>query len=158
MTSILARAVLTAALIAGVQAAVPAQAVITEQVVVDPQSGVALYGFDPVGYFTDGRPVLGRRDLEYSFAGAIWRFHNEGNRAAFSAHPDVYMPRYGGYDPVSIGRGLTIPGHPALWIIVESRVYLFANAESREAFSVNPPGTIAMASAKWPQLQRTLLP
>ena len=32
--------------------------------------------------------------------GAIWRFRNEGNRAAFAADPEVYMPRFGGYDPV----------------------------------------------------------
>ena len=158
MKSIVARVVLGAALIVGVHSAVPAGAVITDRIVVDPRTGLALYGFDPVGYFTDGQPVIGRMDLEYSFAGAIWRFRNEGNRAAFTDHPDVYMPRYGGYDPVSIGRGLAIAGHPSLWIMVDSRVYLFANAASREAFSVDPRGTIATASAKWPQLRRTLLP
>jgi YHS domain-containing protein len=158
MKSILALVVLAAGLMIGTHAAAPAGAVITARIVVDPHTGLALYGFDPVGYFTDGGPVMGRTELEYSFAGAIWRFHNEGNRAAFTDHPDVYMPRYGGYDPVSIGRGLAIPGHPDLWIMVESRVYLFASAASREAFAVDPRGTIATASAKWLQLQRTMQP
>ena len=75
------------------------RAVTTERVVVDRHTGLALYGVDPVGYFTDGKPVPGLADFEYGYAGAIWRFHNEGNRAAFAADPDVYMPRYGGYDP-----------------------------------------------------------
>ena len=31
--------------------------------------------------------------------GVTWRFVNEGNRAAFNADPEVYMPQFGGYDP-----------------------------------------------------------
>jgi YHS domain-containing protein len=158
MKSMLARVVVAAVLMVGADATVPAQAVITDRVIVDPHTGVALYGVDPVGYFTDGRPLMGRAELEYSYAGAIWRFRNEGNRAAFTDHPDVYMPCYGGYDPVSVGRGLAVPGNPALWVLVQSRVYLFANAAARDAFVVDPQATIATASAKWPQLQRTLLP
>src|SRR4051812_10740490 len=77
----------------------------TERVVVDRHTGLALYGVDSVAYFTDGKPVAGREEFEYRFAGAIWRFDNEGNRAAFAADPDVYMPQYGGYDPVGVGRG-----------------------------------------------------
>jgi YHS domain-containing protein len=158
MKSILAVSVLATGLMIGIHAAAPAGAAITDRIVADPHTGLALYGFDPVGYFTDGGPVMGRTDLEYSFAGAIWRFRNEGNRAAFTDHPDVYMPRYGGYDSVSIGRGLAIPGHPDLWIMVESHVYLFASPASREAFAADPPGKIAAASAKWLQLKRTMLP
>ena len=38
---------------------------------------------------------------------AVWRFRNEGNRAAFAEHPEVYLPRFGGYDPVTIARGVS---------------------------------------------------
>jgi YHS domain-containing protein len=159
MKSMLARIVLAAALMAGVDdGATLAGATLTERVIVDPHSGIALYGIDPVGYFTDGRPLVGRADFEYSYSGAVWRFRNEGNRAAFTDHPDVYMPSYGGYDPVSLARGATVPGHPALWAMVQSRVYLFANAAARDAFLGDPQGTISSASAKWPQVRRTLLP
>ena len=99
----LARVVLAFAL------TVLAQVVSAERVVTDPRTGLALYGFDPVGYFTDGKPLIGRAELELSFAGAIWRFHNEGNRAAFRDHPEVYVPCYGGYDPVSMVRGVALP-------------------------------------------------
>src|SRR5207244_12096850 len=86
------------------------RAATTERVVVDRHTGLALYGVDPVAYFTERKPVPGRPEFEYSYAGAVWRFDNEGNRAAFAADPDVYMPRYGGYDPVGISRGLATPG------------------------------------------------
>jgi hypothetical protein len=158
MKSMLARVVLTVALVTGVDAAAPVRAVITDRIVVDPLTGLALYGFDPVGYFTEGKALRGRTDLEYSFVGATWRFRNEGNRAAFTTNPDVYMPCYGGYDPLSVARGLTIPGHPDLWVLLNSRIYLFADAASRNAFMGDPQGMVAAASAQWPKLQNALLP
>ena len=85
------------------------RAATTERVVVDQHTGLALYGIDPVAYFTERKPVPGRAEFEYSYAGAVWRFANDGNRAAFAADPDIYMQRYGGYDPVGVSRGLATP-------------------------------------------------
>ena len=68
----------------------------------------------------------------------IWRFRNEGNRAAFVADPEVYMPRFGGYDPVAVARGASAPGHPELWLIAEERLYLFYSAAARDAFAGDP--------------------
>jgi YHS domain-containing protein len=128
----------------------------TERVVVDRHTGLALYGVDPVGYFTEGKPVTGRQDFEYSYGGAIWRFDNEGNRAAFAADPDVYMPRYGGYDPVGIGRGRANPGFPALWVVHEQRLYLFYTADARRTFIASPASVIALASARWAAVKSEL--
>ena len=72
-----------------------------ELVVVDRHTGLAISGFDPVAYFID-TPSPGRGEFEATFAGAVWRFRNAGNRAAFVADPEVYMPRFGGYDPVAV--------------------------------------------------------
>ena len=77
----------------------------TDRILVDAHTGLANSGFDPVAYFTDDKPKIGRPDLELRADGTIWRFKNEGNRAAFADHPEVYMPRFGGYDPVAIARG-----------------------------------------------------
>lgn len=125
------------------------RATTTERVVVDRHTGLALYGVDPVAYFTDRKPVPGRAEFEYRYAGAIWRFRNEGNRAAFAADPDVYTPCYGGYDPVGISRGRATPGFPALWVLHEERLYLFYTADARAAFLTDPAAVIAAASARW---------
>src|SRR4029077_7972138 len=101
------------------------QAATTERVVGDPLTGLALNGIDPVAYFAEGTPTYGRADYEYRYAGVIWRFRNPGNLAAFAAHPDVYMPRYGGYDVLAIGRALAVPGNPLLWAVIGERLYLF---------------------------------
>jgi len=132
------------------------RATTTERVVVDRHTGLALYGVDPVAYFTDRKPVPGRAEFEYRYDGAIWRFHNEGNRAAFAADPNVYMPRYGGYDPVGISRGHATPGFPALWALHEQRLYLFYTADARAAFLADPAAVIAAASARWTAVRSEL--
>ena len=78
------------------------------QLAVNPETGLAISGFDPVAYFTDGKALFGRPEFELSLDGAVWRFSNEGNRGAFEQHPEVYAPRFGGYDPVAIGRGRSV--------------------------------------------------
>ena len=142
-------------LVCGFGASAP-RASTTERVVVDRHTGLALYGIDPVAYFTDRKPVEGRQEFEYRYAGAIWRFDNEGNRAAFAADPDVYMPRYGGYDPVGISRGLATPGSPALWVVSDQRLYLFYAADARAAFIADPAAVIASASARWAAVKSEL--
>ena len=98
-------------------------------------TGLAISGFDPVAYFTDGAPTPGKGEFEYRWAGAVWRFRNEGNRSAFIADPDVYMPRFGGYDPVGVARGVGVPGDPQIWLVTGERLYLFYTPAAREAFA-----------------------
>jgi hypothetical protein len=128
----------------------------TERVVTDRNTGLAIYGVDPVAYFTDGKPIVGRAEFEHRYAGAIWRFHNEGNRAAFVADPQVYMPRFGGYDPVGIARGVSTPGYPQLWAIVKDRLYLFYAADARATFMADPAAAIAAAEARWGEVMQGL--
>lgn len=132
------------------------RAATTERIVVDRHTGLAIYGVDPVAYFTERKPVAGRAEFEYRFAGAIWRFDNEGNRAAFIADPNVYMPRYGGYDPVGIARGVSTAGYPALWVVYDERLYLFYTDDARRSFLDNPPSVIASASARWAEVRSEL--
>jgi len=132
------------------------RAATTERIVVDRHTGLAIYGVDPVAYFTDRRVVVGRPEFEYRHAGATWRFGNEGNLGAFKADPDVYMPRFGGYDPVSIGRGVSTGGFPGLWAVFEQRLYLFYTVEARRAFLANPKAVIAAATARWAGVKHEL--
>jgi hypothetical protein len=135
-----------------------AQAALTQRIVVDPMTGLALSGFDPVAYFAVHAPRQGSGQLELPFAGAVWRFSNVGNRAAFTEHPDIYMPRFGGYDPMALARGVAVPGHPLIWVIQGQRLYLFSRKESRSAFMAHPARAIADAERGWRQVEPTLVP
>ena len=133
-----------------------AQAATTERVVVNRFSGVAIEGYDPVAYFVDGRPAMGLPDFEASEAGAVWRFRNEGNRASFVAHPDIYGPQYGGYDPIDLARGVTYAGNPRFWLISGERLYLFGREQNRDTFAADPARVLREANARWPKLELEL--
>jgi hypothetical protein len=134
------------------------RAATTEQVVTDRNTGLAISGFDPVAYFIDGAPLRGRDELEHSFAGAVWRFRNEGNRGAFIADPEVYMPRFGGYDPTGVARGVAVPGDPQLWVLTGERLYFFYSPMARDAFIADADALIAIADSRWPEVQQSLAP
>jgi hypothetical protein len=147
------------ALAAGLCAASAGTAVLastTERVVVNRFSGLAIEGFDPVAYFIQEHPVLGLPDFEAAEAGAVWRFHNEGNRASFVAHPEIYGPQFGGYDPIDVARGVTLAGNPHFFVVSGERLYLFGLESNRDAFAAHPERYLPEATQRWPQLEQTL--
>jgi YHS domain-containing protein len=133
-----------------------ARAATTERIVVNRYSGLAIGGFDPVAYFTDSMAVQGLPEYEAREGGAVWRFRNEGNRASFVAHPEIYGPQFGGYDPVDLGRGVTLAGNPRFWVVVGQRLYLFGREENRDAFAADPQRFLKEATARWPAVERGL--
>jgi hypothetical protein len=149
---------LAAALALGGVLVLPLGAATTEYIVVDRNTGLAISGFDPVAYFTDGEARPGKGEFELTWEGAVWRFRSEGNRAAFVASPDLYMPRFGGYDPAGIARGVGVPGDPRLWLVIGERLYLFYTREARNAFAADADEASTAADRNWASVQRTLSP
>ena len=133
-----------------------AQAQTTERLIVSRYTGLAIGGYDPVAYFVEARAEPGRPGYEVWLAGAVWRFRNEGNRASFVAHPEIYGPQFGGYDPFDVARGVTYAGNPRFWLVVGQRLYLFGREESRDAFAADPEPILRDAKARWPALEETL--
>jgi hypothetical protein len=141
---------------ASVRPQVAAAAATTERVVLNRFSGLAIEGFDPVAYFTDARPELGVEAYEADGQGAVWRFRNEGNRASFLAHPDIYGPQFGGYDPTDVARGVTVAGNPRFWLVSGERLYLFGREETRQTFASDPANVLRKARRRWPELEQEL--
>jgi YHS domain-containing protein len=132
------------------------RAATTERVVTARFSGLAIDGYDPVAYFVENQAVLGLPDFEAQEAGVVWRFHNEGNRASFLAHPEIYGPQFGGYDPIGIARGVTFAGNPHFFVVTGQRLYLFGLESNRDTFAANPDQYLPQAQTRWPQLEETL--
>lgn len=150
---------LAIALIAFSLALVPAhrtRAATTERIVTDRHSGVAIAGFDPVAYFVDHEARQGDAEFELSQAGVVWRFCNADNRAFFAAHPDIYAPQFGGYDPVAVARGVPLAGSAIVFLISDKRLYLFNDEASRTAFENDPEYFLREAQHQWPALLATL--
>lgn len=129
---------------------------LTDRIVSNRFTGLAISGYDPVAYFTEARSVRGVEQYEAMQGGVVWRFRNEGNRAAFLGHPGVYSPQFGGHDPVDVARGRTVAGSPEVWILHHGRLFLFASETSRQAFTANPDGFQSLAEKRWPALREDL--
>jgi hypothetical protein len=134
----------------------PAAAATTERIVVNRFTGVAIEGFDPVAYFVEGSAVQGTAEFEANLWGAVWRFRNEGNRASFLAHPEIYGPQFGGYDPADIARGVVVAGNPNFFAIVAQRLYLFSREDNRDAFIADPERFLYEVGKRWPALLEKL--
>jgi hypothetical protein len=134
-----------------------AAAATNELVVADRLAGVALFGFDPVSYFLDDSARIGSDAFELQFGGLVWRFRNEGNRAAFQAQPDIYVPLFGGYDPIAVVRNAPVAGHPATFVVHKGQLFLFHTPETREKFLADPGGAVEAARSAWPLVRRSLV-
>ena len=94
--------------------------------------GVAVGGYDPVAYFTDGKPIAGKPEITLLHDGAIWRFANEANRDAFKAEPAKHAPQYGGYCAWAVANGYTAKGDPKAWTVAGGKLYLNYNTRARD--------------------------
>jgi len=114
--------------------------------------GVALGGYDPVAYFTDGAAMPGREDLSLLHDGATWHFASDENRKTFRADPSRYAPQYGGYCAYAVAGGGTSGGSPKAWRIVDGRLYLNATSRVQLNWEKDIPGYIRKADANWPKV------
>jgi len=114
--------------------------------------GVAIRGYDTVAYFAEGRPVKGRKSFEAEWNGATWRFASAENRDAFTADPEKYAPRYGGYCAWAVSQGYTAGIDPSAWKIVDGKLYLNYSREVQETWEQDIQGFIRLADENYPKL------
>ena len=115
-------------------------------------SSTAVGGYDPVAYFTDGKPVAGKSGITHQWKGATWRFANEKNRGLFKASPEKYAPQYGGYCAWAVSQGYTAKGDPKYWKVVGGKLYLNYDASVQQNWEKDIPGHIASANRNWPKV------
>jgi YHS domain-containing protein len=147
------KTIIVAASIAVAAAAVPgAVAAKSPPVYTGTFSNLALSGYDPVAYFTQGKPVKGLKQFTTSYNGAEWQFASAADLAAFKADPAKYAPQYGGHCAWAVSQNYTASGDPQVWKIVGGKLYVNYNAEVGEKWSKDIPGFIKSANINWPKL------
>ena len=124
------------------------------------RGGLAISGFDPVGYFPEGggSSQEGLETLPVVFRGAEYRFVNEANRQTFLGDPQRFEPRYGGWCAWAMIDGEKVGIDPQSFLIEEGGLYLFYDgwfADTREMWS-EKGGAIArpVADEQWTALSR----
>jgi len=122
----------------------------------DPLTGVAMGGYDPVSYFTEDAPQIGRPDFEWVWAGLPWYFTSAANRDVFMRAPEIYAPQFSGRCLLSLSRGYLSDGDPRLYAVYEQRLFLFYSVGNREAFLLSPGEALHTAESEWPKLSAAI--
>jgi YHS domain-containing protein len=112
----------------------------------------AIRGYDPVAYFTEGKPVRGSEQFTYQWRGATWRFASAEHRERFVRAPEQYAPQYGGYCAYGVAQDYAVSIDPAAWTVVDGRLYLNYSKSVRETWAKDIPGYIRKADGNWPRV------
>jgi hypothetical protein len=112
--------------------------------------GVAVGGYDPVAYFTEGKPVKGSEEYTLQHGGATWRFASAEHRASFEAEPVKHAPQYGGYCAYAVANGYTAKAEPDAWTIHDCKLYLNFDKSVQAIWEKDIPGYVKKADASWP--------
>lgn len=113
---------------------------------------LSISGYDPVAYFTDGKPVPGKAEFEQLWHRLRWRFASEAHREMFAKDPDHYAPQYDGY--CAMGASDEDVAHkdtvdPNAWAIVDGKLYLVHNEYWLQVWQENVADHIKQANRDW---------
>ena len=109
---------------------------------------LAIQGYDPVAYFTDGKPVRGTAEFEYQWDEHTYRFANAQHRELFKADPVRYAPQFGNYCAMALALGKIVKADPEIWLISDSKLYVFGSPAPKgpELFQKDLAGNITKAN------------
>lgn len=117
---------------------------------VNSEHGLAVKGYDPVSYFTTGKPAPGLAQFATTYKGATYRFASAENRDRFVTAPEKFLPQYGGYCAYAIALNQIADIDPDEWAIVDNKLYLNNNFISQTLWSFDKSGNIARGNHNWP--------
>ncbi|MFD2255249.1 YHS domain-containing (seleno)protein [Luteolibacter algae] len=123
-----------------------------EKVNVSGASGIALNGYDPVAFFTEKKAVHGNPSISAKHEGATYLFASEADKKAFVAHPEKYVPQFGGYCAYGVAVGAVFPVDIETWQVRDGKLYLNLNPEILKEFNKDFAGNIAKAGENWPKV------
>ncbi len=114
---------------------------------------VALHGYDPVSYFTDGEASKGSSEYTATYKNAIYKFESAEHRDSFRSNPSYYAPQYGGYCAFGASVEKKFDGDPSAWKIVNNKLYLNLNSDVQKRWKQDIPGNIVKANSAWPEIR-----
>lgn len=117
------------------------------------KSGLAIRGYDPVAYFTAGKPTKGDAKISAKHDGATYHFASAANRDAFLKEPAKFAPQYGGFCAMGAALDKKFDGDPNLWKIVDGKLYLNVAEAPQKRWLSDIPGHLKQANQNWPKIK-----
>jgi len=116
-------------------------------------SRVALKGYDPISYFTDGKPEQGSAEFTFAFDDTTYWFKNADHRDKFAADPEHFAPQFDGFCAVQLSRGKKVEADPEAWTITNGKLYVFSGKGGVPIFQKEPVNIAEKASETFKQLR-----
>jgi hypothetical protein len=140
----------------GLTALAIAYALVTAPSAVAQDVPLAIKGYDPVAYFTDGRPTPGRPDIEFQWDEHTYRFASMEHRERFKADPERYAPQFGNFCAMALAKGQIVVANPENWLISEGKLYVFGSPAPAGPvlFQKDLAGNITKANQNRPMLPK----
>jgi YHS domain-containing protein len=98
------------------------------------EAPLAIKGYDPVAYFTAGKPVRGLQEFEYEWDEQRYRFSRSEHRELFKADPVRYAPQFANFCAMALARGEVVEADPESWLISDGKLYLFGGPMGPDRF------------------------
>jgi hypothetical protein len=119
------------------------------------EAPLAIQGYDPVAYFTDGKPTPGIPEYEYQWDEHRYRFASAAHRDLFKADPVHYAPQFGNYCAMALALGKVVVANPENWLVSDNKLYVFGSPAPKgpELFRNDLAGNITKANQN-----RSILP
>ncbi|MEM7467785.1 MAG: YHS domain-containing (seleno)protein [Pseudomonadota bacterium] len=109
----------------------------------------AIRGYDPVAYFTAGKPVKGKSSLTTQHGTGVYHFSSQEHLDLFEQNPDKYAPQYGGFCAYAMSKGFDVSSDPAAWTIRDDKLYLNYSLGVRKTWLKKPDEYIVKADKNW---------
>jgi YHS domain-containing protein len=110
------------------------------------QTPLAIKGYDPVAYFTLGKPMPGLADVEYEWDERRYRFARPEHREMFKADPMRYAPQFANFCAMALSRGVLVEANPEHWLVSDGKLYIFAAPTGAALFQQDEKANIDKAS------------
>ncbi len=116
---------------------------------------VMLLGYDPVAYFTSGKPTRGLANHSHRLQDPerTYYFSSLENRALFLANPAHYEPQYGAFCANGAAYGVKLGSDPSEFEIVNGRLFIFGDILGHEMWKLFRDEHIRHGDQVWPSIR-----
>ena len=112
-----------------------------------------LLGYDPVGYFAEGKPVRGQYTIAATTEGRTYYFASDEHRRAFLAAPAKYEPQYGGFCSDGAAYRVKLGSDPTQFEVRDGRLFIFGDVLGHEFWLLDAKANIEHGDQVWPEIR-----
>lgn len=115
---------------------------------------LAIKGYDPVAFFTLGKPTKGLPEVTHDWDELRYHFASAQNRDLFKADPARYAPQFANYCAMALTRGETDEANPENWLVRDGKLFIFGKPIGPGVFQQAYNENAAKAESNRPLIQK----